>query len=75
MSTKSLPAVLSREEVAQLFAQVPQPLERLILQTAYACGLRASEVLGLRVRDIDSGRMLLWVRGRSERLARASRVA
>ena len=59
---KSLPAVLSRDEVAQLFALVPQPLERLILQTTYACGLRASEVLGLRVTDIDSSRMLLWVR-------------
>jgi integrase/recombinase XerD len=59
---KSLPAVLSREEVVQLFALVPQPLERLILQTTYACGLRASEVLSLRVQDIDSSRMLLWVR-------------
>jgi integrase len=34
----------------------------LILQTTYACGLRASEVLGLRVADIDSSRRLLWVR-------------
>jgi site-specific recombinase XerD len=59
---KTLPAVLSREEVAQLFALVPQPLDRLILQTTYACGLRASEVLHLRVTDIDSSRMLLWVR-------------
>jgi site-specific recombinase XerD len=59
---KTLPAVLSRDEVARLFARVPQPVERLILQTTYACGLRASEVLGLRVVDIDSSRMLLWVR-------------
>jgi integrase/recombinase XerD len=59
---RSLPAVLSRAEVAQLLALVPQPIERLILQTIYACGLRVSEVLGLRVGDIDSSRMLLWVR-------------
>jgi integrase/recombinase XerD len=59
---KSLPAVLSREEVAQLFTLVPRPLEHLILQTTYACGLRASEVLHLRIGDIDSSRMLLWVR-------------
>jgi site-specific recombinase XerD len=59
---RTLPAVLSRDEVAQLFALVPQPVERLILQTAYACGLRASEVLRLRVADIDSGRRVLWVR-------------
>jgi site-specific recombinase XerD len=59
---KSLPDVLSRDEVARLFALVPRPFERLMLQTTYACGLRASEVLALKVSDIDSGRMLLWVR-------------
>src|SRR5438093_2915998 len=42
---KSLPAVLSREEVGQLFALVPQPLERLILQTSYPCRLPPSEAL------------------------------
>jgi site-specific recombinase XerD len=59
---RSLPVVLSRQEVAQLFARVTQPLERLMLQTTYACGLRASEVLSLRVADVDGNRMLLWVR-------------
>lgn len=57
-----LPAVLSPAEVSQLLALVPQPIERLILQTTYGCGLRASEVLGLRVADIDSSRQLLAVR-------------
>jgi integrase/recombinase XerD len=57
-----LAAVLSRAEVSQLLALVARPLERLILQTTYACGLRASEVLGLRVTDIDSSRLLLGVR-------------
>jgi integrase len=33
-----------------------------MLQTGYACGLRASELLTLKVADIDSSRMLLWVR-------------
>jgi integrase len=59
---RALPAVLSRDEVAQLFAWVPQPVERLRLPTAYACGLRASEVLRLRVADSDSARRVLWVR-------------
>jgi integrase/recombinase XerD len=57
-----LAAVLSRAEVAQLLALVAGPVERLILQTTYACGLRASEVLGLRVTDIDGSRLLLGVR-------------
>jgi integrase/recombinase XerD len=59
---KSLPAVLSREEVVQLFAAVRLPVYRMLLQTAYAAGLRLSEVIRLRVTDIDSSRMLLWVR-------------
>lgn len=59
---RSLPAVLSREEVVQLFAAVPLPLYRMLLQTAYAAGLRVSEVVRLRVTDIDSSRMLVWVR-------------
>jgi integrase/recombinase XerD len=59
---KSLPAVLSREEVVQLFAAVPLPVYRVLMQTAYAAGLRLSEVVRLRVTDIDSRRMLVWVR-------------
>lgn len=58
----SLPVVLSREEVALLLSLVPQPTERLLLQIAYACGLRASELLRLRVSDVDSSRMVLCVR-------------
>jgi site-specific recombinase XerD len=59
---RTLPEVLSPAEVALLLSLVAQSLDRLILQTTYACGLRASEVLAVRVQDIDSSRMLLWVR-------------
>lgn len=59
---KSLPAVLSTDEVARLFAAVPQPRYRLILQTAYAAGLRVSEVVTLQIADIDAQRMVLHIR-------------
>jgi site-specific recombinase XerD len=59
---KSLPVVLSRQEVALLLSLVSQPTEQLLLQIAYACGLRASELLSLRVTDVDSSRMVLCVR-------------
>jgi len=68
---KSLPAVLSPDEVRRLFAAATAPRDRLLLQTAYACGLRLSEVIRLRVEDIDARRMLLHVRaakGRKDRL-------
>jgi site-specific recombinase XerD len=74
---KTLPAVLSPDEVARLFQAVADPRDRLLLQTAYACGLRVSEVVRLQVADIDSPRMLLHVRaakGRKDRLVPLSVV-
>jgi site-specific recombinase XerD len=58
---KPLPAVLSGDEVCRLFAAVAHPRYRLILQTAYAAGLRVSEVVHLQVADIDSQRMTLHI--------------
>jgi integrase/recombinase XerD len=59
---RSLPAVLSREEVQQLLACVDRPSYRLLLTTLYAAGLRLSEGLHLQARDIDSARMILHIR-------------
>jgi integrase/recombinase XerD len=68
---KTLPAVLSREEVLRLFAALPHTRLRTLVRTTYACGLRVSEVVRLRVADIDSQRMVLTVRqgkGQKDRL-------
>lgn len=59
---KSLPVVLSREEVHQLLACVERPVYRLLLTTLYAAGLRISEGLHLQVPDVDSARMVLHIR-------------
>jgi integrase/recombinase XerD len=59
---KTLPVVLSVEEVAQLLATARPGRERILLTTAYACGLRISELLWLQVMDIDSARMVVNVR-------------
>jgi site-specific recombinase XerD len=67
---KKLPVVLSPEEVARFFAAIVGIKRRAILMTAYAAGLRISEVVALRVDDIDSQRMVLRVRqakGRRDR--------
>lgn len=68
---KTLPVVLSREEVARLLAAVTDERYRLMLVLAYGCGLRIGEVARLQVADIDSGRMVLSVKqakGRKDRL-------
>ena len=59
---KRLPTVLSVEEVAELLEVARPGQERVLLQTAYACGLRIGELLNLQVTDIDSARMVVNVR-------------
>jgi integrase/recombinase XerD len=59
---KVLPVVLSMEEVAQLLGVAKPGRERMLLETAYGCGLRISELLGLQVTDIDASRMVVTVR-------------
>lgn len=59
---KKLPAVLSPDEVKRILSLVKTPTVRMALTVIYACGLRLSEGLALKVQDIDSSRMLLWVR-------------
>jgi integrase/recombinase XerD len=74
---QTLPAVLSRAEVLRLFAAVPEGRNRTLLRTTYACGLRAGEVVRLRVTDIDSQRMVVVVhqgKGQKDRLVPLSPV-
>jgi site-specific recombinase XerD len=56
-----LPAILSPEEIERLLAHTTNRKYRTMLLTTYAAGLRLSEVLHLRVRDIDSARMMIRV--------------
>lgn len=59
---RKLPEVLSQSEVAQFLAAIRKLKYRVALTTAYAAGLRLSEILNLRVSDIDSKRMTIRVR-------------
>jgi len=69
---KTLPVVLSREEVSRLIAAAGNLKHQTALSVAYATGLRASEVVVLKVGDIDSQRMTLRVeqgKGQKDRYA------
>ena len=59
---KTLPVILSPEEVLRIFAAIRSVKHKAIIATAYAAGLRISEVCGLRIADIDSQRMRIHVR-------------
>jgi site-specific recombinase XerD len=67
---KKLPVVLSMDEIERFFKALESRKHRAIFMTAYAAGLRVSEVVALRVTDIDSQRMVLRVdqgKGRKDR--------
>lgn len=60
---KTLPDVLTRQEVMAIIEAVQSPKYKAIIATAYAAGLRITEACGLRCRgDIDSTRMLIHIR-------------
>ena len=72
---RRLPAVLSVEEITLLLQAAPGPKYKAAFATAYGAGLRVSEVVALKVGDIDSERMLLRVeqgKGRKDRDAMLS---
>src|SRR5216683_241154 len=72
---RRLPAVLSVEEVTLLLQAAPGAKYKASLATAYGAGLRVSEVVALKVGDIDPERMLLRVeqgKGRKDRHAMLS---
>jgi integrase/recombinase XerD len=72
---RRLPQVLSPEEVALLLEAAQGPKYKAALATAYGAGLRVSEVVSLKVTDIDSTRMMLRVeqgKGRKDRHAMLS---
>ena len=56
-----LPQPLSREEVAQLIAAAHRPMDRVVLMTAYATGMRVSELVHIKCTHIESERMLVRV--------------
>jgi integrase/recombinase XerD len=58
---RKLPRVLSPEEVLRLLEAAPGPKHKAALSVAYGAGLRAMEVVALKVSDIDSKRMMLRV--------------
>jgi site-specific recombinase XerD len=72
---RKLPVVLSPEEVTRLLDAAPGLKYRAALSLAYGAGLRASEVVSLKVVDIDSDRKVIRVeqgKGRKDRYAMLS---
>ncbi len=57
-----LPEVFSKDEIKQVLSACKTPKDYVIILLGYSCGLRSSEVSRLRVSDIDSNRMKLFIK-------------
>ena len=70
-----LPKVLSEGEMGRLFKSIENIKHKAIVFTAYSAGLRVSEVVNLKIKDIDSGRMTLFIenaKGKKDRIVNLS---
>lgn len=68
---KKLPNVLSKEEVKKILAVLKNEKHKMMLSLIYACGLRRSELLNIRLKDIQSDRKVLFIRqskGKKDRI-------
>lgn len=68
---RRLPVVISKEDCLRLIDALSNIKHRTIIATAYSAGLRIAEVMNLKVSDIDSKRMVIFVRlgkGKKDRM-------
>lgn len=60
---RKLPDVLSKEEIRSMLKITENKKHKCLIALIYSCGLRRSEAVNLEVKDIDSGRMVIKIRG------------
>ncbi len=75
LKEKRLPEVLSQEEIMRIFEALDNIKHRTMLMLIYASGLRRSELLNLRIGDIDMNRNIVFIRGGKGRRDRQSVMA
>ena len=57
----TLPKVIGKNDIVKIFAKIDNLKHRVMLKLCYGMGLRVSEIVNLKISDIDSGRMLVHV--------------
>lgn len=75
LKERKLPMVLSQEEIILIFGALTNLKHSVMLMLIYSAGLRRSELLNLRVGDLDIGRQVVFIRGAKGRKDRQSLLA
>jgi len=68
---RKIPAVLTKDEIKQLFNSLPTKKSKLMVSLTYACGFRVSELINLKVNDLNFEEMIGHVRqakGKKDRI-------
>ncbi|HUT22026.1 MAG TPA: tyrosine-type recombinase/integrase [Candidatus Bipolaricaulota bacterium] len=60
--SKKLPVVLSRSEISELMNTINNQKHKLLVSIAYGAGLRVSEVINLKVKDLDLNQLFIHVK-------------
>jgi len=58
---ESLPKVFSKNDISKIFSKVDNPKHLLMIKLCYGMGLRVSEIVNLKITNIDSRRMLVHI--------------
>lgn len=61
--SKKLPIVLSRAEIKSIIEVTDNVKYKLMISLGYACGLRVSEVIALKVSDLDIDELIVYIKG------------
>lgn len=75
---KQLPSILSEEEVSRLLSAIDNLKHKTMMMLTYSAGLRVSEVVRLRLKDIDPDRKLIHIhgaKGKKDRVTLLSDIA
>ncbi len=70
--TKKLPVVLSRSEIETIIEQTNNSKYKLMISLGYACGLRVSEVVNLRIQDLAIDELTVHIKGAKGKKERIS---
>lgn len=70
--SKKLPIVLSRTEIQKIIDATKNPKYRLMISLGYGCGLRVSEAVNLKARDLDIEELVVYIKGAKGRKDRIS---
>ena len=60
--SRKLPIVLSADEMQRIIDAATNLKHKTIIMLMYSCGLRVGEVINLKINDIDSNRMVIYIR-------------